>query len=228
MKKTITSWLYFVIGAINIGAFFLGFEQVEQLSKALLMPILVFYVYARAAGEVTLARLLLAVALVFSWFGDLLLLYISTSEWYFIGGLGMFLTAHLIYSFVFNRSTFEKLRFNAAKLIPVFILAFVIATRVIPSTGKLMIPVITYSICLFTMLGYAKLREGITTKLSYIFVLTGGLLFVVSDSLIAFNKFVVAIPYPSALIMATYIPAQFLITHGVMIHPVSNLKKQEN
>lgn len=211
-------WLYLIAGATNITSFLLNLQEAEQISKATLMPLLIGYVYIKADGVVTLPRLLLSGALICSWLGDVLLIYGTRSEWYFLGGLGMFLIAQIIYCAVFNKATYEKLRFNAARLIPVFILAFVMATRIIPFTGKMMIPVIAYAICLFTMLGYAKLREGLTSKESYLLVLAGGLAFVVSDSLIAFNKFVMEIPYASAWVMGTYIPAQLLIVRGIMIH----------
>lgn len=219
MKFKVISWIYLINGFIYLIATAIGLTETEYVSKALLMPLLIYYVYARSEGQVSIYRLFLTIGLIFSWIGDLLLLYAESSEWYFIGGLAAFLVTQIVYAASFNKATYEKLRFNAAKLLPVFILAFVMSTRIIPHTEDMMIPIIAYSIALFTMLGYAKLREELTTRSSYILSLAGGVCFVVSDGVLAYNKFVFSIPYANLIIMSTYIAAQYLITYGIMLHP---------
>ena len=65
----------------------------------------------------------------------------------------------------------------------------------------------------------ARLRLGLTSNQSYQWVLMGSLLFVISDSAIAIDKFYRPIPYDDLVIMGTYIGAQALIALGILHHP---------
>jgi uncharacterized membrane protein YhhN len=47
-------------------------------------------------------------------------------------------------------------------------------------------------------------------------VLIGAVLFMISDSLIAIDKFATPIPYPTLFIMGTYVFAQYFIAVGVL------------
>jgi uncharacterized membrane protein YhhN len=62
-----------------------------------------------------------------------------------------------------------------------------------------------------------KAIERQTTHKSYSFVLIGAILFIISDSLIAINKFAYSIPLSGLWVMATYIAAQYLIVEGVLL-----------
>ena len=79
-----------------------------------------------------------------------------------------------------------------------------------------LIPVFIYGLGLIGMAGIARLRQGRTNPKSYRYVLIGTLLFLISDSLLALNKFVWDIPYVGIGIITTYMGAQILITEGVL------------
>ena len=64
----------------------------------------------------------------------------------------------------------------------------------------------------------AILQIGFTSKRSFAFIFVGALFFMVSDSLLAINKFMQPLPMASLTIMATYIVAQFLIVEGAVWH----------
>jgi uncharacterized membrane protein YhhN len=79
----------------------------------------------------------------------------------------------------------------------------------------LRIPVLAYSLVLATMSLSAQNLYGLIQNKAYAWLVPGTVLFVISDSLIAFNKFGHPIPDASFLIMGTYILAQYLIYEGV-------------
>ena len=81
-----------------------------------------------------------------------------------------------------------------------------------PHTGPLLIPVIAYGAVLSAMAAFAARCNG--------WVAWGGALFVVSDSLLATNKFLpdAGIPLADFLIMVTYLAAQTLIVWGLLRH----------
>jgi len=97
----------------------------------------------------------------------------------------------------------------------IFLLAFLIPRT--PTDFK--IPIIIYAICITAMASMARLRLGLTSNVSFQWVMMGSLLFVVSDSALAIDKFFRPIPYDSVLIMSTYIAAQALIVIGLSKHP---------
>jgi len=60
-------------------------------------------------------------------------------------------------------------------------------------------------------------RSGRVGAMSFKLVFVGSLLFLLSDSMIAFNKFNSDIPLAGFLIMITYVAAQYLIMRGLIL-----------
>jgi YhhN family len=61
----------------------------------------------------------------------------------------------------------------------------------------------------------AAFRKGSTSYSSYTWVLAGAILFILSDSTIALNKFLQHFEAASLLVMTTYGAAQWLIVWGM-------------
>ena len=133
-------------------------------------------------------------------------------EKYFMFGLGSFLITHLFYIFVFSRN---RLKVNILARISFLlfsgIMLFVLQHNI---NGTLIIPIIIYMITITIMAISASERD--TNSQSYRLVLMGAILFVFSDTLIAVDKFVLPIAFPTFLIMGTYIFAQYLIAIGFL------------
>jgi uncharacterized membrane protein YhhN len=76
------------------------------------------------------------------------------------------------------------------------------------------IPVIIYAVVILTMLAGAINRIEKVNRQSCIMVLAGAILFVISDSAIAVNKFSYQFESSEIVVMSTYVLAQFLIIKG--------------
>ena len=76
------------------------------------------------------------------------------------------------------------------------------------------LPVIIYAAVILTMLSGAINRIEKVNRKSYYLVLAGAVLFVISDSSIAINKFSHQFESSGIVIMSTYIVAQYLIVAG--------------
>ncbi len=218
MKERIAIGAYMIFGTLNITAQLIHSPQLAQTSKILLVPTLIYLVFVMAGGMVTLPRLLLAVGLTFSWAGDILLLF-PDEEIYFLGGLGMFLVAQVLYTIVMYKSAYSKPRVNVKALLPIVLYGVILFYFILPHTGNLAGPIIAYAACILGMVSMARFRQGKTSDESYQLAFFGAALFVLSDSFIALDKFVIDIPLSTFWIMSTYIVAQFLIVKGVMSHP---------
>ena len=80
------------------------------------------------------------------------------------------------------------------------------------------IPVFVYTATILLMAIFALNRKDRVLEASFCPIFVGALLFILSDSLLAFDKFLVPIPYAGVFVMSTYMAAQYLIVEGVTAH----------
>ncbi len=150
------------------------------------------------------------VALFFGWLGDVALA--QAGESWFLAGLGSFLVGHLVYGWLFLRLLGRgRLPWRAfVLLVPFATLLFVLA----PHLGGMLVPVTVYAAVITAM--------AITATRCSPMVAAGATLFLISDSLLALDKFLpgAAIWESGFLIMLSYIAAQGLIAVGVVRHAV--------
>ena len=162
------------------------------------------------------------IAFFFSWVGDNLLMFSGNNELFFYAGVGGFFFAQLtyIYTFIKYSENGEKGFLQKHKIVGILFIAYVagIYYLLYPNLEGVMRPVIfIYAISLIGMSMMALNRHSRVNYNSYIFVFIGSILFVISDSLIALNKFYMEIPLGGFWIMVTYIAAQYLILRGLIL-----------
>jgi len=217
-NKTILS--LFVIDAIlNIVAVITESEVLNYVTKPLLMVLLSWYLY-QSAPKSQFTRLML-LGVLFSIGGDTALMF-QGSQSYFIIGLVLFLIAHIYYIVgMYRFPSFKSgLLFRQSWLILPFIIYSSILVSVLwTGLGEMQIPVIVYSSVIMLMGLSAVNMFGRTNQIAARLLLIGAALFILSDSVIAINKFGIEgieVPFPGLVIMATYITGQFLIVKGVI------------
>jgi uncharacterized membrane protein YhhN len=192
-----------VAAAVHLAAILLGWSEVVSWTKPLLMPALAIGLIWAAPQRRSPVIVLGATALFLSWVGDI------TLRWFVIG-LIFFLLAHLVYLVLFvTRLRVRRMPWWAAGYAVWLVVLLVVLA---PNTGALLIPVIAYGIVLTAMAAFASRCNR--------WVAWGGALFVVSDSILAINRFVpdAGIPQPDFLIMLTYLAAQSLLVWGLLRH----------
>ena len=132
-------------------------------------------------------------------------------------GLVAFLTAHIFYIVLFVKELKKangKIEFKKPGLIVIAIYLSTILLILIPHLGDLTIPVIIYAVVISTMLYMAYLLSFHWVKPASIYLLTGAISFILSDSILAFDKFYQPIPMSGFLIMATYLYAQWALVRS--------------
>lgn len=209
-------WIYIVVSIANLIAKVIPSEELDQYTKPLLMPLLMIYVYKSSIGKTTVRILLLCVALLFSWLGDVVLMY-QSNEVYFMAGIGLFLIAQITYVIVLRKSMYQKAEISLLKILPFLVYAGALFYLLLPA-GDFTAPIIIYGLVIMSMATMARLREGNTAQESYKLAFVGSILFVLSDSILAFNSFSSAIPYAGVFIMLTYCAAQLLLVLGILKH----------
>ncbi|MEN9980392.1 MAG: hypothetical protein RL542_179 [Bacteroidota bacterium] len=217
MKNKLYLSIYLVISAIYLLITAFNQEEMARVVKPFLLPILLVAVYHT---ENFSTKKILLTALTFSWIGDVILLFADRGEIYFILGLVAFLLSHIFYIVLFNKQTISKtisnkLSFGAGIGLIVIYFSMMITTLG-PKLGSLTVPVVIYAIVISTMLYFALKGSFQWKAIPYHSVLIGAVLFISSDSILAFNKFYEPIPAASLLIMVTYLLAQYGIVKGIL------------
>jgi alkenylglycerophosphocholine hydrolase len=144
--------------------------------------------------------------LMFSAIGDFFLALEGNR--YFIFGLGAFAFAHIMYILALFKNIILKRKRSVFSLIFI-IYGFFIEYLLFPNLGRMMIPATVY-LSLLMFVGISS----VIGKDNNILIISGAMLFMISDSIVAVNTFMTKIPHSSFWIMVTYFPAQFLIIYG--------------
>lgn len=173
--------------------------------KLLPMGMIIYYAFKLSPKNKNAVHWLILAGLCFSIIGD------GTLHWFIIG-LTAFFIAHIFYCIGFlSKAEFTKLRVIA--MLPIIIYSIIFATRLVPALEKsgdseLILPVVAYIIIISLMLWSAILTGNK-------FAAFGSLLFVISDSILAWNMFVEPIGIAQTLIMIFYYGGQYLIATSI-------------
>ncbi len=187
---------------------------IDWAPKIIPILLLLWYVVVSIQGRV---RNLLLTGLGFSLLGDILL----SLNGLFIQGLGAFLIAQLTYAGLF----FSQARISKAGIsfgIIMIALVTIAAWQILPHTGDLKWVVLAYMVAITTMAISAGLRDDPF----FLFTALGAGIFVLSDTLIAVNKFIAPFEWAGVGIMITYYLAQLMITLGVCRHWILQHRSQ--
>ena len=197
---------YVVIGAVHLVALFVGADVVSGPTKGLLMPALLLGLLLALPSLRTEIALWATIGILFSWLGDILLS--SPGDFGFILGLGGFLIAHAVYLVMFLRPLrTRRVPWFALLYIPWWLVLVVVLA---PHLGGLLVPVALYGL----ILGASAATALGTNRWTAL----GGLLFALSDSVLAYKLFYPGFALWEAdfLIMLGYIAGQGLIIAGAV------------
>jgi uncharacterized membrane protein YhhN len=183
-----------------------------------LATVLIFWLAASAQPAVTVRyRRAVLAGMALSLVGDVCLMLPGD---HFVAGLIAFLLAHVCYIVAFAPGSSAKARAGGLTLIAA--VALVNLAGLLPRIdAELKVPVFAYVAVLATMAGVALARAW-TPALSDAmprsvrFAAAGAVCFVVSDSLLAWDRFAGNIPMSALLVLGTYYIAQWCIAESVL------------
>jgi uncharacterized membrane protein YhhN len=211
-------WIYSLITISVIAGAEIDIDWLYYTAKPLLMvSLIVWFRTSVGKGRGSLVSLALVLCLL----GDVMLMFDSINDYFFIAGLSSFLLAHVLYAGFFARDIIRSRPWNQhwfqmaiSTLVLVYAVEFYILNR--EYFGALWSPVLLYVAIIAVMGITAALRDRFRPSEAYKPILTGALLFITSDSLLAVNKFVMELPFAGALVLTFYAAAQFLIVSGII------------
>jgi uncharacterized membrane protein YhhN len=206
----ILSILTVVFAALTIRAYLKADTIQKCIFKPLTMLCIIAIAVLQPAGEADFYKTVILIGLGFSLVGDVFLIF---DKQLFLPGLVVFLLAHFCYIAAFYQLPSGP---NAVYSAVPFVLFFAIFMRILwYSLGAMKIPVVIYALTITMMGRFAMNRflnlESIESALAF----AGALVFIASDSLLAYDKFKKAIPKKDIYILGTYFLAQWLIALSI-------------
>lgn len=219
MRKEGLTIFFFLLLAANITGVGAHIVLLQYMTKPLLMPVLVLFFLLQNTSRKSLPGKWVLAALFFSWAGDVLLMFQEKIPDFFLFGLSAFLMAHIFYIIFFHSIRIKAgIRGRPLLFLPVIIYYAGLIFWLSPWLGDMRMPVIIYGLVISFMLVLALHMQYIRNKTAGILMTWGAALFVISDSILAVNKFYSSFSQAGVLIMLTYGIAQYLIVKGAFMY----------
>jgi uncharacterized membrane protein YhhN len=234
--KKIPAPYYLIVLFIHCSLLAFEWTAVSKFTKALLMPLLMVYLYKALSTPFTaettgpkmdyegnilstrpISKPAIILAFIASWAGDIFLIF--EGQGYFIAGMISFMIAHIGYIFLFN-----QIQAPSAKksLLPILGAAFwlylgiKLLTILSDHLGSLATPVLVYMFVIIAMTFFA-FNTAVFKDTKYWgvhFFSWGALFFVVSDMMLAYNIFLMKNSLLGVGVMLTYGIAQYTLAKG--------------
>ena len=216
-KKKLFFLLFFIILFTDIIFHNIdGFNKYRYASKLLITNSLMFFFYFNSSHFITSNRVLVIIALLFSFLGDFILISNPGASLFSIG-ISMYMISKITYAVVFSFSAKFDIDRSLPFLTVTLLYCLLIVYFIFNGQG---IPVLIIYIYIFVsliMLKVAYLRYKLVSRDSYLIVLFGCISFIISETVIGLDKFFAPIFYESIFGMLFYGFAQFLIIIGLII-----------
>jgi sterol desaturase/sphingolipid hydroxylase (fatty acid hydroxylase superfamily)/uncharacterized membrane protein YhhN len=196
----------------------LGYTEWHYAFKplTLLIAMLLIVLDPRAADDSRQFKVFLLLALLASLIGDVLLMLPGN---YFIAGLASFLVAHVYYLLLLQRRSSPPVWFpNRWALATTLLLGVAMYVYLWPGLHGAVLAgaVAVYVVLIALMAGQAIGRAIVLRNRAAKLVALGALCFMLSDSLLAVNRFMQPLPMASLWVLATYYLAQILMARNLL------------
>jgi len=207
ISKIIHIAIIIILTSLAIVAKQSGKRKFYYVLKPLTLLLIIAIPLLEFRDEYSTYAYLIITGLVFSLLGDLYLLF---PEKYFTNGLYSFLVAHILYILAFNQGVST---YCYAFLLPIIVYIFIVTNYLKPKLGGMKYPVFGYILIISTMLFSALNMDFQFGEIS--FVAIGAILFTISDTTLAFNKFYKKFYLAEPITLSSYFIAQLFFAMSI-------------
>jgi uncharacterized membrane protein YhhN len=206
----ILSILGLIFAALTIRAYLRKDTIQKCIFKPLAMLCIIAIALLQPGGDPQYYKIAILIGLGFSLVGDIFLIF---DKRLFLPGLVVFLLAHFCYVAAFYQAPAMP---NAIYSAAPFVLFFAVFMRVLwYGLGAMKSPVFIYALTICLMGRFALNRFLSLETTESALALAGALIFIVSDSVLAYDRFKKPIPLKDVYILGTYFLAQWLIALSI-------------
>jgi len=185
-------------------------RRLHFVTKPLTTGLIVAVAAAAAAPVPAAYKTLVLTGLAFSLLGDIALMF---PEKWFTAGLVAFLAAQVFYILAFKPLPGHPVL--PAMFLPFVFFGLLMFFLLAPKLGPMKLPVFIYIAAITTMAGFAAVRYIYRGGTKSLLAFVGAVLFLVSDSVLAYDRFARKVPGARIIILGTYFPAQLLIALSI-------------
>ena len=201
---------------------YLGMDIARIVSKLLLLPILALYLLASATKSGNPVSRLVYFGLLFSFLGDLLLT--QSGETFFLLGMLAFIGTHVcngIYFLKLQSISIRNGKASSLAAIILFLITLVVFSVLNPYLENFQLPILVYMVIISCMAILAANTESAPSlkKIALQCFIPGAALFVLSDAILAMNKFLFHQPMLDIAVMLSYGGAQYFLVSGFVQRP---------
>jgi uncharacterized membrane protein YhhN len=212
--------IYFLVLTVHCVCIYSGMETLRIITKLLLVPVLAGWLSAQGGRRIPGV---VYAGLVFCFAGDVLLA--GKGDLYFLSGMLCFIIAHICNSIYFVKlqdPRHSRLREAFAAAVVLILLSAVVLTVLNSTLGSFRIPVLVYMVIISIMaiLAANTAASGAFRSIALRFFIPGAGLFVISDAILAINKFMAHQPMLDMVVMVTYAGALYCLARGFAGHAV--------
>jgi uncharacterized membrane protein YhhN len=219
MSKRYRIIIFFIILIADLIAVQGQYKMAEYIFKPLIIIWLMAWFVLQLRYVQSSLKKWVIFALFFSWLGDVLLMFQDDHSTFFLTGLLSFLIAHIFYILFFHFVRIKekvKSRWHVVLIVAIYYTAIIALLS--PHLGDMKLTVLIYAVVISFMFMLAMHMLFIKNKKAGLWMMMGALLFVISDSLLAINKFYQLFQISDMLIMSTYGLAQLFIAKGAILY----------
>lgn len=223
--KNIARVIFLIVLIGDLAGIQLGNELLQYIFKPLIVPAVAMIFLSQVGTQLKNLQLLILGGLFFSWLGDILLMFVPRNDLFFLLGLSSFLVAHIFYILFFHKlKTREGIGSNAWLLVIVAVYYATLIVLLGDKPGEMEWPVRVYGIVISFMMLLALHMTRLSDRRAGRMMMSGAILFVLSDSVLAINKFYQPFEGAGLIIMVTYAFAQLMIAEGAARYLVNTRK----
>lgn len=214
-KNTLVFLVFILVSVLDIIGISFKINALTYVFK----PLIIVSLLSLYVLTVTVKNRFYLVALLFSFLGDVLLLF--SGEGFFILGLLSFLIAHSLF-IVIVVGYIKKIAVIPIGLsIILFAIPFGLLIYILgDSLREMLIPVIIYGLTIATFGIVSHTYFNIDKSKKSMYMITGAVVFMISDSILAINKFYYPTLIFEIMVMITYVLAQYLIFKSMVLDKI--------
>jgi uncharacterized membrane protein YhhN len=226
MSKRYRIIIFFIILVADLAAVQGDYKIAEYFFKPLIIIWLMAWFVLQLRSAQSVLKKWIIFALFFSWLGDVLLMFHQEDSIFFLLGLSSFLIAHIFYILFFHFVRIKEMVKSRWYLLLIVVIYYAVIISILsPYLGDMKLPVRIYAVVISFMFMLAMHMLFIKNKATGLWMMAGAFLFVVSDSLLAINKFFQPFEMAGFFVMSTYGLAQLFITEGAIRYISSEYKE---
>ena len=209
MTTIILTILAIISALIHVWGEYQGPDVLIYIFKPLTMVFIVLIAVLAKEPPSRKYKVAIITGLLFSMLGDTFLMLPMNL---FIAGLVSFLIAQVIYTYAFHGG--RPWRFKILAMLPFTVYGVLIFFILSPGLNGMLAPVAAYIVVIMTMAWQAWDQWDQVRRRWALLAFIGALLFVISDSILALNRFGEPFTAARALTLSTYYTAQWLISNS--------------